>query len=75
MSILGNLLGMSRRRSYGGNMWSRSGYGRGRGSFYGGGYSRSRAPSIFGGSLGRMAMGGVAAMLTRSFLSRRHRYD
>jgi hypothetical protein len=28
---------------------------------------------MFGGSLGRMAMGGAAAMITRSLMNRRYR--
>jgi hypothetical protein len=74
MAILGDLLGgglgLSRRRSFGGGMWNR-GHGRSRG-FSSRGYGRAQAPGYFGGSLGRMAMGGVAAYLTRSLLSRRY---
>jgi hypothetical protein len=72
MALLGNLLsvlGLASRRSYG--------YGRGSSSSwssYGRGYRRAPSSSFFGGSLGRMAMGGAAAYLTRSLMSRRRVY-
>ena len=75
MSLLGNLFGMglSRQRGYGsGSMWSR-GSSRNRG-YSGMGFGRSRASTgFFGSSLGRMAMGSAAAMLTRSLVNRRYR--
>jgi hypothetical protein len=70
MGILGNLLGgfvQTRRQSRG--MWG-SGYGRGR-STWGGSYGRARQPGFFGSSMGRMAMGGMAAWLARSYMNRR----
>jgi hypothetical protein len=75
MSILGNLLGGLGlgHRSHGGGMWNR-GHGRSRG-FNRRGYGRARAPGYFGGSLGRMAMGGLGAYLARGFINRRYRYD
>jgi hypothetical protein len=74
MALLGSLLGfgLSQRRGYGSSgMWSR-GMSRNRGYS---GFGRARAPTggMFGGSLGRMAMGGAAAVLTRSLLNRRYR--
>ncbi|HEX8699210.1 MAG TPA: hypothetical protein VF815_10270 [Myxococcaceae bacterium] len=73
MALLGSLLGfgLSQRRGYGSSMLGRS-IPRSRGYSS---YGRARAPvgGIFGGSLGRMAMGGAAAMLTRSLMNRRYR--
>ncbi len=74
MALLGSLLGfgLSQRRGYGsGGMWGRS-MPRSRGYS---GFGRARAPAggMFGGSLGRMAMGGAAAMITRSLMNRRYR--
>ena len=73
MAILGNLLsafGLASRRNYG--------YGRGSSSSWssssGRGYRRAPSSGFFGGSLGRMAMGGAAAYLTRSLMSRRRVY-
>jgi hypothetical protein len=74
MAILGNLfgLGLSRSRSYGSTgLWNR-GYGRQRG-YFSSGMGRPRSTGFFGGSLGRMAMGGMAAWATRSLLNRRYR--
>jgi len=67
MAILGDLFGLSRRRSY--SMWNR-GHGRGRSS-WGRGYGRAQAPGFFGSSMGRMAMGGLAVWLARGFMNRR----
>jgi len=76
MALLGSLLGFglsSQRRGYssGGGLLSR-GLPSSRGSSS---YGRARAPvgGMFGGSLGRMAMGAGAAMLTRSLMNRRYR--
>ncbi len=74
MALLGSLLGfgLSQRRGYSsGGMFNR-GLSSSRGYS---GYSRARSPvgGMFGGSLGRMAMGGAAAMLTRSLMNRRYR--
>lgn len=75
MAILGTLLGglgLSQRRSYGSSgMWNR-GYGRQR-AYSGRGMGRAQSPGLFGGSLGRMAMGGMAAYLTRGLLNKRYR--
>jgi hypothetical protein len=74
MALLGNLLGLglSRSRGYGSGDIFRRSVPRSRGfpSF-----GRARAPTrgMFGGTLGRMALGGAAAMLTRSLLNRRYR--
>ena len=68
MAILGDLLGgfgVSRRRSHG--LWNR-GHGRGR-TYFGRGYGRS--PGFWSGSMGRLAMGGLAAWLARSYFTRR----
>ncbi|MDC0712942.1 hypothetical protein POL68_31055 [Stigmatella sp. ncwal1] len=68
MAILGNLLsalGISSRRHYS------------RGSSlnpYGRGYRRAHTPGFFGGSLGRMTLGGIAAYLTRGYMNRRRVY-
>jgi hypothetical protein len=74
MALLGNLfgLGLSQRRGYGSSMWSRGApRTRGYSSF---GRARAPAGGMFGGSLGRMALGAGAAMLTRSLINRRSRY-
>ncbi|MFP2929882.1 hypothetical protein ACLESO_32750 [Pyxidicoccus sp. 3LG] len=74
MSLLGSILGgySGGRRSYGFGSWNRgrTSYGRRPLGF---GYGRSRAPSggFFGSSLGRMAMGGLAAYGLRRFLGGR----
>jgi hypothetical protein len=69
MAILGDLLGFggSRRRNHG--MWNR-GHGRSRSS-WGRGYGRATHPGFWGGSLGRMTMGGLAFWLARNYMNRR----
>jgi hypothetical protein len=72
MAILGNLLGglgLGRRQLHGG-MWSRGGRGR---ALSGRGYGRTRIPHYFGGSLGRMTLGGLAAWMAHGFIGRRYR--
>jgi hypothetical protein len=75
MALLGNLLGgfgLSQRRGYSsGGLWGR-GLSRSRG-YSSDGRARAPAGGFFGGSLGRMAMGAGAAMLTRSLVNRRYR--
>ncbi|MFP2908747.1 hypothetical protein ACLESD_27600 [Pyxidicoccus sp. 3LFB2] len=80
MSLLGSILGSlaGGGRSYGSGGWNRgrTSYGR-RPIGYGGGYGRSRSMAgggILGGSLGRMAMGGLAAYGMRRFLGNRRPY-
>jgi len=74
-SILGGLVGGG--RSYGSGGWNRgrTSYGR-RPAGYGSGYGRSRSASggILGGSLGRMAIGGLTAYGMRRFLGNRPPY-
>ncbi|ADO68939.1 hypothetical protein [Stigmatella aurantiaca] len=65
MAVLGNLLnalGISSRRSYGRGGGRRP---------YGWSQRRAHPSGFFGGSLGRMTLGGLAAYLTRGFLNRR----
>lgn len=69
MSLLDNLLGTRRSSGFGGWNRGRSRYGR-RGY---GGHGRGRAASsgMFGGSLGRIALGGLAAFGLRKVLGNR----
>jgi hypothetical protein len=72
MSLLGTILGgmaMSRGSSFGSGGFNRgrTSYGR-RPMGYGYGRSRTSSGGLLGGSLGRMAMGGLAAYGMRRFL-------
>ncbi|NVJ02653.1 hypothetical protein HV824_31665 [Myxococcus sp. AM009] len=66
MSLLGNILGNRRSSGFGGWSRGRSRYGRR-------GYGRGRAASggLLGGSLGRIALGGLAAFGLRKVLGNR----
>ncbi|NOK05826.1 MULTISPECIES: hypothetical protein [Myxococcus] len=72
MSLLDNILGNRRSSGFGGWNRGRSRYGR-RGL---GGYGRGRAASsgVFGSSLGRIALGGLAAFGLRKVLGNRRPY-
>ena len=76
MALLGNLLaGLSGGgRAYGSGSWNRGRTAYGRRPI---GYGRGRQPTgMFGGSLGRMALGGLAAFGMRRFLGgRANRYS
>ena len=72
MSLLDNILGNRRSSGFSGWNRGRSRYGR-RGH---GGYGRGRAASsgVFGSSLGRIALGGLAAFGLRKVLGNRRPY-
>jgi hypothetical protein len=75
-SILGGLVGGG-RTSYGSGGWNRgrTSYGR-RPMGYGyGGRSRSASGGILGGSLGRMAIGGLTAYGMRRMMGNRGPYS
>ncbi|MFP2960609.1 hypothetical protein ACLEPN_23005 [Myxococcus sp. 1LA] len=73
MSLLDNILGNRRSSGFGGWNRGRSRYGSGRRGI--GGYGRGRASGgAFGGSLGRIALGGLAAFGLRKVLGNRRQY-
>ncbi|NMO15591.1 hypothetical protein HPC49_44140 [Pyxidicoccus fallax] len=78
MSLLGSILGglAGGRRSYGTGGWNRgrTSYGR-RPMGYGYGRSRVASGGILGGSLGRMAIGGLTAYGMRRFFGNRSPYS